>query len=190
MMLKEKGDKKIVNIWDIICILTILACFLFSPIQNQKAYAETKKISGTFTFKIANALTNTKLSNPGKTPVGISSWHYILSSTDPVWNNASLFCVNVTIDATSPIYPTGETEGEDYKTYGVITHPGGDQAYFESKGSWELEKKGEFSFLTLESKGRFVKGTGKFEGIKATWKSKGKGQYYSNIIGEWEIEHY
>ena len=190
MMTIEKSDKKIVSIWNIICILTILACFLFSLIQSKIAYAETKKISGTFTFKILNALTNIKLSNPGtgKTPVGISSWHYLLSSTDPAWNNASLFCVNVTIDAISAIYPDGE--GDDYKTYGVITHPGGDQAFFESKGSWKLEKEGEFSFLTLESKGRFVKGTGKFEGIKAIWKSKGKGQYYSTIIGEWEVEYF
>jgi hypothetical protein len=189
MMTVEKSDKKIVSIWDIICILTILVCFLFSPIQRQKAYAETKKISGTFTFKILNALTNIKLSYPGKTPVGISSWHYLLSSTDPAWNNASLFCVNVTIDPISTINPYAEG-GHDYKTYGVITHPGGDQAFFESKGAWKMEKEGVSDFLTLESKGHFIKGTGKFEGIKAIWKSKGKGQYESNITGEWEIEYF
>jgi hypothetical protein len=53
-----------------------------------------------------------------------------------------------------------------------------------------LEKEGVFNFLILESKGRFTRGTGKFEGIKAIWKSKGKGQYQSNIIGEWEVEYY
>jgi len=131
-----KSGKKLVGIWGIVCILAISVCFLFSLIQSQKAYAETKKISGT--LKLATALTNATFGHAGKTRVGVLSYLYVLSSTDPAWNNASFFSASITID------PTGQ--GDDYRVYGAITHPGGDQTFIESRGSWKLEREGEFNW--------------------------------------------
>jgi hypothetical protein len=181
MMIIEKSGKKIIGIKGIVCILIISVCLLVSLIQSQKAYAETKKFSGT--SKLAADLTRVTIRLSEKTPIGVRSGLYVLSSTDPAWNNASFFYVTVTID------PTGNYgEGEDYRTYGTITHPGGDQTFFESQGSWKWDKEGGLSAWSFESNGMFIGGTGKFEGIKAIWKLKGKGMTRTEITGEWEVE--
>ena len=180
MIATEKSGKKIIGIRGIVCILVIMACLLVSVIQSQKAYAEAKKISGT--SKMAIEPTSVTISQSGKTPIGIRSGLSVLSSTDPAWNNASFFYVTVTID------PSGE--GDDYRTYGAITHTGGDQTFFESKGSWKWDKEGGAFAWLFESNGMFTGGTGKFEGIKAIWKLKGKGQGNTEITGEWEVEFF
>ena len=181
MLTLVKSGKKIVGIWGIVCILAISACFLFSLIQSQEAYAEKKKVSGT--SKLATTrpspLINADLipSNCNST-VRVEGRLHVLNSTDPAWNNASLFCVFVTVE---PI-----RDKNDYKSYAVITHPGGDQTFIESDGSWERNEYWNWAF---ESYGRFVGGTGEFEWIRALWKFKGKGSWHTKVIGEWEVEY-
>ena len=60
---------------------------------------------------------------------------YVLSSTDPDWNNASYHPVSIIID------PTGE--GDDYTVLAVITHQGGDQTFLRSDGMLKFIKQGE-----------------------------------------------
>jgi len=180
MLTLVKSGKKIVGIWGIVCILAISVCFLFSLIQSQEAYAEKKKVSGT--SKLATTpcpLIKADLfpSNCNST-VRVEGRLYVLSSTDPAWNNASFFYVFVTVE---PI-----RDKNDYKSYAVITHPGGDQTFIESDGSWE--RKGDWNWA-FESYGRFVGGTGEFEHIRALWKFKGKGRFHTKVIGEWEVEY-
>ena len=56
------------------------------------------------------------------------------------------------------------------KGYGVIPHPGGDQTFIEFKD--KLTSDTSDSEWAGETQGFFLKGTGKFENIRARWKSK------------------
>jgi hypothetical protein len=76
----SKSGKKIVRIWGIVCILAISACFLFSPIQSQKAYAETKKVSGTIKF-LRLAMDKTAIADCAGF-LSLSANHGILSSME------------------------------------------------------------------------------------------------------------
>ena len=60
-------------------------------------------------------------------------------------------------------------EGGDLRHYGVITHPGGDQTFVESEGSWKMDNSVAGFNWSFELSGRFVGGTGKFERIRALW---------------------
>jgi hypothetical protein len=178
-MATAKGGKKITGILSFVFIWLISVGLMVSLIPNQEAWAGKKKISGTATLAIH--LNRSMLAISGKTPVRVTSRLYVLNSTDPAWDNASYFHVSVAID------PPGF--GDDFSTYAVITHPGGDQTFIESEGSWKYVYEGEYEWSS-ESKGQFVGGTGKFEEIKALWKFKGKAKKGdSEIIGEWEVEY-
>jgi len=180
MLTLAKSGKKIVGIWGIVFTLAISTCFLFSLIKSQEAYAEKKKVSGTskLVMQPATLIKSELFPSNCNSTVGVEGRLYVLNSTDPAWNNASLFCIFVTVE---PI-----RDKNDYKSYAVITHPGGDQTFIESDGSWE--RKGGLNWA-FESYGRFVGGTGEFEWINALWKYKGKGGVHSMIIGEWEVEY-
>ena len=180
-MATAKSGAKTIGIWSIVGILAILVCPFVSLIQSQEAYAEEKKVSGT--SKWLFGLPRSKITQPGKTPVVVNGGVYVLNSTDPTWNNASFCDVSIHIDWTPYV-------GNNYKTYAVITDPGGDQAFTLSDASWKMDKSVEGLIWSAEANGTFVGGTGKFEGIKAHWKLKLKGFGQRKIIGEWEAQYY
>jgi hypothetical protein len=160
MMAKAKSGKKTMGIWGIVCNMVISACLLMSLIQSQEAYGETKKVSGTFKLGIDVAQDTIYL--PGKTPVRVYCRLYVLNSTDPDWNNASLFYVSLHID------PTGL--GQDYYDYAVITHPDGEKTFIKSEGTWKW-KPGEIaSKWYFEEKGRFIMVQANLKGL---WRPSG-----------------
>ena len=185
MLAPAKSGAKTIGIWSIVGILAILVCPLVSLIQSQEAYAKGKKVSGT--SKLVTNLISAVI--PGKTPVKVTNDIFVLNSTDPAWNNATLYEVTVQID------PAPGLVG-DVRIYSVITHPGGDQSFIETQGSWKGDDSVPGYTWSYETKnGMFVGGTGKFEGISAIWKSKLRGLSYGSAplkkaIGEWEVQYY
>jgi len=181
MMATAKSGKKTIGIMGIVCILAISVCLMISTIQIQESYAETKTVSGT--FKLAYNLAKNHIINPDtKCTVLVTNRLFTLNSTESIWNNASYYYVSTEMDFTMV--------GGDSKIYAVITHPGGDQTFIESEGTWKFGSlEGGYNW-SFESNGKFIGGTGKFKGIKALWKFKGKGKEDKEIIGEWEVKHY
>ena len=167
-MAKLKKDKKTVSIWAIVCILVISACFLLSLIQYQQAYAETKKISGTFKAVVQ---------------LSFCARHAVLSSADPDWNNARFFSATQ-MEFTKPGHFNG---------YGVITHPSGDQTFIKFSDkmiSSDGRKETGGSETTGETEGFFMQGTGKFEDIRARWLIKWKRTVTEGLMGEWKVEYF
>ena len=170
MMTIAKNRKKTIGIWAIVCTLVISACFLLPLIQNQEAYAETKKVTGTLKDTV---------------PLGCGARHSVLSSADPDWNNARFFSAGWRkFKFTKPGH---------FKGYGVITHPGGDQTFIQyviktvpSDGRRETGG----SEWTGETEGFFISGTGKFKGIKARWMSKWKHTVTEGWMVEWGVEYF
>jgi len=185
MLAPVKSGMKTIGIWSIICILAILICPLMSLIQTQEAYAKGKKISGTSEF--VTTLVQTTI--PGKIPVMVITSVDKLKSTDPDWNNASIYTVAIQVDPPSLPSPASRV-GDDLRFYSVITHPDGDQAFIESQGSWKEDTSVPGYRWSFERNGAFITGTGKFEGIKALWRFKGRGAYTTHKTGEWEVQYY
>jgi hypothetical protein len=100
----------------------------------------------------------------------------VLSSTDPDWDNAHVFLVEYN-------HPT---KVKVFKGYTAITHPGGDQTFFK----WEAKQKslGGADFISV-AKGRYIGGTGKFNGITGSWTSKTKFTETEGRKVEWETEY-
>ena len=168
-------------------IIFIIICFLLSIIQSQEAYAEMKKVSGT--SKHVNRLIAYETYYP-QTKVRFRNNLQMFSSADPDWDKAKIFTVFYYINPITVYYhinPTGE--GDDYKGCAAITYANGDQAFIMYDGSWKWVLPRDGFRWTSETKGIFTGGTGKFEGIKGTFTSKGKGVGRSNTTGEWEIEY-
>ena len=172
MMVIAKSGRKTIGIWAIVFTLVILTCFLMSLTQPQEAYAEKKKITGT--SKGIALLSRGRIPVP-KSPVKgyISAKHQVLDSADSDWNKADYFFV---------IYAASTREWNN-KGYGVITHPNGDKAFIE----FEEKYDGTGSVYTGEVKGFFLKGTGKFEGIKGSWSSNWKRD--PERVEEWQVEY-
>ena len=81
----------------------------------------------------------------------------ILSSNDPDWKNARYFyfgCMEFGKDQM-------ESGG-----YGTIFHPGGDQTFYKLASKVTLESYTDFAD---ETEGFIIRGTGKFEDIRARW---------------------
>ena len=104
---------------------------------------------------------------------GIQLW--VLRSADPDWDNARAF----TIGFDHP------TKIKWFRGYNAITHPGGDQTFFKWEGKREPLAGGE---AITEAKGRYIGGTGKFEGITGSWTEKLK-SLATGITAEWETEY-
>ena len=153
----------------------IVICFLLSLSQSQEAYAEMKKVSGTFKGTVKLAETQIAIADiTQKGPLDV--FHTVLSSADPDWNNAPFFYIRYA-------EPTKEW---GRKGYGVITHPGGDQTFIKFV-SRQLSASGSAS--TGEWEGFFIGGTGKFKDIRARWLLKWKFTT-TEATTEWEVEYF
>jgi hypothetical protein len=173
-MRKGKGNKTTVIIWGIVGILVISAWLLVSLFQGQEVYAGSKKVSGT--TKSVTRLTKEIIRLPDMVSrIDFSIQHWVLSSTDPDWDNAHGFYVRYN-------HPT---KVRVFKGYVAITHPGGDQTFFKWEGKQEPLAGGE---AITEAKGRYIGGTGKFEGITGSWTEKLK-SLATGITAEWETEY-
>ncbi len=140
MITTAKSVKKTIGNWRIVFILVIPVYLLVSLIQYQEAYAETKKISGTFKAIVQ---------------LSFCARHSVLSSADPDWNNARFFSAS-SLEFTKPGYFNG---------YSVITHPSGDQTFIKFTDkmiSSDGHRETGGSETTGETEGFFMKGTGKF----------------------------
>ena len=85
---------------------------------------------------------------------------------------------------------TQEAYAERKKVSGtckVITHPNGDQTFFQYKGKREPIGTGPYDY-TWKIEGFFIKGTGKFKGITGSVVAKGKTSM-AEKTWEWEAEY-
>ena len=177
-MATAKSGKKTISILAIVCTLVISTLLLMSLIPTQEAYADKKKITGT--SEVIARLARTKIPVPKSTEKGrLDVYHAVMKSDDPDWNNARFFFI---------IYDASLGEWTD-KVYGVITHPGGDQTFIEIEDKMTSETSA--SKYTGVTEGFFLKGTGKFENIRARWKSKwAKNAFKGERIDEWTVEYF
>jgi hypothetical protein len=170
-----KGSKKTVTIWGLVAILVISAWLLVPLIRSQEVYAESNKVSGT-TESVTRLAQETIRLPDMINSIGFNVSHWVLSSTDPDWDNAHVFYVRYT-------HPTKLMV---VKGYTAITHPGGDQTFFKYEG--KVEPSGGVDQIQ-EAKGRYIGGTGKFKGITGSWTSKLKFTQTEGITVEWETEY-
>jgi len=173
-MRKGKGSKTTVTIWGLVGILVISAWLLVSLFQGQEVYAGSKKVSGT--TKSVTRLTQEIIRLPDMiSRIEFNISHWVLSSTDPDWDNAHVFYVTYN-------HPT---KLRVFKGYIAITHPGGDQTFMKYEGKFEPLEGGTGFY---EIKGRYIGSTGKFKGITGSWASKLKGTH-AELTAEWETEY-
>ena len=174
MMATANRRKKIIDMWGTICIFLIVVCFVVSLIQIQEVYAESKKVSGT--VKERNELARDIIrSTAYKPPMPVGEMETIFgvySSDDPEWNNATFFSVWF-------------MENLNFIGQAVITFEGGDKIFRTVKG--KLKALNVHDWAT-EHEGWFVKGTGKFKGIKGRWREKIVHEM-SKVTTEWEVEY-
>jgi hypothetical protein len=137
-----------------------------------------KKVSGT-SKQIAKLLADETLYD--QTKVRFLNNLQMYSSADPDWNKAKVFSAYFYINPTR--------QGDDYYGCLAITHPNGDQTFIKYDGSWKWVLPRDGYRWTGETKGRFTGGTGKFEGIRGTITSKGKGDGRIDLGSEWKIEY-
>ena len=173
MVTVNKG-KRIIDIWGIVCVFLIIACFMVSLIQTQEVYAESKKVSGT--VKTSRDLERNKIRSTAykpAIPVGeLTNVFGIYSSADPEWNNATFYSVWF-------------IENLNFIGHAVVTHPGGDQTFLTVKGKIKALNAHDW---TSQYEGWFSGGTGKFKGIRGTWRAKTV-QTQSESTTEWEAEY-
>ena len=177
-MASGKSGKKTIGIGAIACTLVISACFLLSIIQTPEAYGEKKKVSGTYTENDKTRLTTARFSIPDSTlNVNISVQSVVLHSDDPDWNNARFFtvCYN------------GPGKVDLSTGFGTIIHPSGDQTFIEYES--KLKSSGGVD-VTGEAEGIFLRGTGKFTGIKARYLIKWKSTMTEGDTAEWEVQYF
>ena len=92
-MTTAKSGKKTIGIWAIVCILLIVFCFMVLMIPRQEAYAETKRVSGS--YKKLPRVARTMIPVADSTQKGwMNANNSVLSSADPDWNNARFFHVS------------------------------------------------------------------------------------------------
>lgn len=176
MMIIAKSCKKPVGSRGITCVFFVMVCFIVSLTHAQEAYADKKMVSGTLKELPRLATTRIALAN-SKTKGFLDVNRSVLSSLDPDWNNARLFY----------IFYSEPSKDYDFKGYGVITHPDGDQTYIEFVSKITSSSGADASG---EKKGFFIGGTGKFEGIRARWLLKTTGSMSKDMVGEWVVEHF
>ena len=156
----------------------IVICCLLSLIYSPKAYAEMKKVSGT--SKQVTELLDYEIYYD-QTKVRFENHLFMWSSVDPDWDKAKIFTAHFYINPTH--------QGDDHNGCLAITHPNGDQTFIKYDGSWKWVLPREGVRWVSEKKGQFTGGTGKFEGIRGTFTSKGKGDGRRHLGGEWEVEY-
>ena len=161
--------------WRLIGLLVGMALFIVS-IQTQEAYAETKKVSGT--CEVITRLTRSAIPCFSPTAgVPFRVHHSMLNSDDPNWNNVQRFTFQY----------DDISKDRHFRGYGVNTHPNGDQTFFQYEGTKEPLPSDPYSH-TWKTEGFFMKGTGKFKGIKGRIVGKGKWTMTEDTC-EWEVEY-
>ena len=168
--------RKVTTINRALMSIFIVLCFFLSLNQSQEAYAEMKKVSGTYE-QIAKLIDGRTIH--GQTTVLIANYRFMYSSSDPDWDKATTFDLRYYVNPTF--------QEDKYGGYAATTHPNGDQTFTEFNGTWKwvLPRDG-FKWTTLYE-GIFTGGTGKFKGIKGTITIKGKGETQMIHTGEWEV---
>ena len=168
--------RKVTTINRALMSIFIVLCFFLYLIQSQEAYAEMKKVSGTYE-QITKLVDDATIH--GQTFVRLANYRFMYSSSDPDWDKATTFNVRYYIN---PTY-----QADKYRGCAATTHPNGDQTFTEFNGSWKwVLPRDRFKWTTLYE-GIFTGGTGKFKGIKGTITIKGKGETRMSHIGEWEV---
>ena len=174
MKATAKNGKKTISIRGIVCILVGTTCFLVPLIQSQEAYAERKKASGTVTERTELARDHIR-STEYKPPIPVGEMETIFgvySSDDPEWNNATFFSVWL-------------IENLNFIGHAVVTFEGGDQIFLTVEGKLKALNVHDWS---SDHEGWFEGGTGKFKGIKGTWREKIM-HVMSGVTTEWEAEY-
>lgn len=157
----------------------IVSCFLISLFQSQNAYAEMKKVTGT--SKVVSTLLDFETSRfQEDVRVQYTNRLNEWSSADPTWNKGKVFTVYFFINPTRL--------GDDFMGSLAFTDPNGDQAFVQYVGSWKYDSPSTDLHWNAEEKGTFIGGTGKFKGVKGSYKAKTKGTGAKRSI-EWEINY-
>lgn len=158
--------------------IIVVICLLSPLVQSQEACAEMKKIAGT--SKRLDRLTDISKFYD-QTKVQLVNIVNIFSSADPDWNKATHFNVFYYLNPT--------LEGDSYHGCASITLSNGDHFFITYSETWEwVSPRDGFRWISEEI-GYFTGGTGKFKGIRASFKFKGSGNEYKNVTGEWEAEY-
>jgi hypothetical protein len=69
--------------------------------------------------------------------------------------------------------------------HAVVTHPEGDQAFLVYEYQWRSLGGADVEF---ETTGQFLLGTGKFKGIRGTWRERGR-YTLTESSSEWTVEY-
>jgi len=166
---KKTIDKRVV-----VCAFLIVICFTLAPVLTAEVYAKGKKVSGT--VKERTELTRGFIrSTSYKPPIPVGEMENVFgvySSDDPEWNGATFFSVWL-------------IENLNFIGHAVITFKGGDQIFRTVKGKLKALNVHDW---TSDHRGWFVGGTGKFKGIKGTWREKIVHEM-SKVTTEWEVEY-
>ena len=173
-MATAKGGKGVNGIWAIVCTFVISVGLMVAFTPAQEAFGEKKKITGT--SKVINLLARTKIA-VSKSPVKgyLIVYNAVFNSADPDWNNSRFYFIKY------------KASPDSHKGFGVITHPGGDQTFIE----FDDKQSASGTDVKGETEGFFLKGTGKFENIRARWKSKWMQNYSGGErIDEWTVEYF
>ena len=149
-----------------------------SLLQGHKSYAEMKKVSGT--SEILKRLVSLE-SDLKEVRVRLTNRLHLYSSADPDWDKARVFSMYFYIN---PV-----PDEDFYKGCLAITHQNGDQTFVEYDGSWKWTVPKDHVNWTAESKGYFIGGTGKFDGIKGTITIKVVGKSSRLVSSEWDAEY-
>ena len=173
---KSKGNIFIQGLTSIF----IVFCFLLSLNFSQEAYAESKKVSGTIVDADVTSLAKRSIRIPNcEHYLYLNVRHAILRSDDPDWNNASYFYITYK--------GFGIDQIDEYNGYGSISHPGGNQTFYEFAGK---RISAAAANSAGETEGIIIHGTGKFEGIKARWLIKWKKSMAEGRLGDWTVEYF
>ncbi len=162
----------------IITSIFIMIFFGETIVHIQEASAEMKKVSGT--SEILKRLVSLE-SDLKEVRISLTNRLHLYSSADPDWDKARVFSMYFYINPTR--------DGDDYKGCLAITHQNGDQTFVEYNGSWKWVIPKDGINWTAESKGYFIGGTGKFDGIKGTITIKVAGKSSRLVSSEWDAEY-
>ena len=173
-MAAAKESMKIVVIRGIVGIFLIVFCFMISLTQPHEVCAESKKASGT--VKERNEISRDFIqSTEYKPPIPVGEMETIFgvySSDDPEWNNATFYSVWL-------------IENLNFIGHAVITFEGGDQIFRTVEGKLKALNVHDW---TSDHEGWFIRGTGKFKGIKGKLREKIV-VVMSKFTVEWEVEY-
>lgn len=155
-MVRINKCKVMVPNFRLVGIMLIITGFIISMISGQKAYAESKKVTGAIkeTTVIGRQLIQC-FTDDEPVPAGdLRNRVGAYSSDDPDWNNTTFFTVSFVGPKSNIVY-------------GIDIHPKGEQTFRQLKGTTKMKK---FGTIIVTNEGFFVGGTGKYKGIIGKWK--------------------